>query len=296
VFDIVIPTFNNLNELKDCLNSLTSESAHINKIIVCVDGSTDGTWEWLHDQSSLMFSMISIQHEDGENHGRQATRNLGFEHTESDYIVFLDSDFTVKSGILKEYEKEIRHHDVVLSNICFINSDSNHWAHYLTSRQHKTIGKSILPVEYYVSGCVVINRNVFEKAGKFDEQIITYGGDLAFSMQLKSIGIRSLRRAPNAVVEGRETKTSVQVIRQHQQIIEGTLPYLLNKYGTDKSYPYHLETILRMNKIFPLRKITVLHALKQVIPSVLEYSRPNWITDSVLRLAIVLTMVASCND
>ena len=47
MFSIIIPTLNNLNYLKLCINSLKKNSSLNHEIIIHVNNGTDGTLEYL---------------------------------------------------------------------------------------------------------------------------------------------------------------------------------------------------------------------------------------------------------
>ena len=46
-FDIIIATYNNLEELTKCLKSFEKQTYKEFNVFVCVDGSTDGTLNYL---------------------------------------------------------------------------------------------------------------------------------------------------------------------------------------------------------------------------------------------------------
>lgn len=55
-FSVLIPTQNMLLYLKDCLSALERNSKLTNEIIVCNDGSSDGTREWLQEAKAFIES------------------------------------------------------------------------------------------------------------------------------------------------------------------------------------------------------------------------------------------------
>ena len=50
MFSIIIPTFNNLDYLKLCINSIKKNSTFQHEIIVHVNEGIDGTTQYLKDQ------------------------------------------------------------------------------------------------------------------------------------------------------------------------------------------------------------------------------------------------------
>lgn len=89
---IIIPTHNRLWSLPRCINSISSESLNL-EIIVIDDGSDDGTWEWLQQQSNI----ISFRQ---EKWGKPWAVNKAFSIAKGKYIKFLDSDDWIISGAL----------------------------------------------------------------------------------------------------------------------------------------------------------------------------------------------------
>jgi glycosyltransferase involved in cell wall biosynthesis len=88
---VIIPTYNNLPELRLCLKALSQQSYKDFVAYVCVDGSTDGTLEYLRCQPYEFVKVLT--HPDGRNHGRNAARNLALPYLHQHrWVAFLDSD------------------------------------------------------------------------------------------------------------------------------------------------------------------------------------------------------------
>jgi glycosyltransferase involved in cell wall biosynthesis len=85
-FSILIPTWNNLEYLKFCINSLRKNSRFTNQIIVFVNEGKDGTAEWLAEQKDIDF--IHDQQNKGVCYAVNACRTL----VETDYIVYMNDD------------------------------------------------------------------------------------------------------------------------------------------------------------------------------------------------------------
>ena len=103
-FDVIIPTFNNLPDLKQCLEGFSKQTFKDFRVIVCVDGSTDGTNEYL-DSEKFEFSLLKLTHPNGINMGRDETRNLALPEINSKFLLFIDSDiFSSENLLLKHYD------------------------------------------------------------------------------------------------------------------------------------------------------------------------------------------------
>ena len=97
---IVIPAYNRLwclpKAIDSCRNTLCKT-----EIIVVDDGSTDGTWQWLQQQTNI----VSIRQ---ENQGQTYAINKGVSAATGQYIRFLDSDDFLCKGIIdKQFEKAV---------------------------------------------------------------------------------------------------------------------------------------------------------------------------------------------
>src|SRR5690625_8014641 len=58
-FSIIIPSWNNLEYLKNCVNSLRRHSAFSHDIIIHINEGKDGTLEWVREQEDLSYCYSS---------------------------------------------------------------------------------------------------------------------------------------------------------------------------------------------------------------------------------------------
>ena len=134
LFSIILPTFNNLPELENCLKGFENQTLTDFKLLICVDGSTDGTAEFLH-RYRPNFEFKILFHNDRKNHGRNAARNLAIDHLDSEYVVFIDSDLVPQTQYLQSHYEVLKDGDSVsIGDIRWTNADNNIWAKYQMSR------------------------------------------------------------------------------------------------------------------------------------------------------------------
>lgn len=81
---IIIPTYNRLWALPKAIESIRA-TKNLHEIIVVDDGSTDGTSDWLAQQSDIVAVRT-------ENWGKDWAVNRGFAMARGTYVRFLDSD------------------------------------------------------------------------------------------------------------------------------------------------------------------------------------------------------------
>lgn len=86
---IVMPLYNSLPYVGDCLQSVLSQSYENIQVIVVDDGSDDGSREYVQGiaQNDSRVTLLCKGH---ENAG--VARNFGLAHVEGKYVYFLDSD------------------------------------------------------------------------------------------------------------------------------------------------------------------------------------------------------------
>jgi glycosyltransferase involved in cell wall biosynthesis len=172
-----LPTFNNLEELKKAINSILPHSV---PFVVGVDGSTDGTVEWLQ-QNHYSF----LHHPNFENRGRAATRNLALS-LNWDWIIFMDSDLEF-TGKLHTFFQNPSHINIYVGYVTYHNKKNNPWLEYCSTRGvHKSIVGPI-SFESFATGICAVPKPLFHHLKGFDEQFTSYGGeDLEFAMRAKN--------------------------------------------------------------------------------------------------------------
>tara|TARA_B100000787_G_scaffold168655_1_gene157841 strand:+ start:7441 stop:8358 length:918 start_codon:yes stop_codon:yes gene_type:complete len=87
-FSIIIPTFNDLNNLKRCLRGVYKQTFHDYEIIIINDGSSDETKFFLNSLNKKNITIINLE----KNKGPAFSRNLGINSCKGFWVAFLDSD------------------------------------------------------------------------------------------------------------------------------------------------------------------------------------------------------------
>lgn len=98
---VVIPTHDRAVWLRECVESVLTQSLPASEVVVVDDGSTDETLEML-DSFGSRIVVVSQQRS-----GPAAARNRGVRRTSSEWIVFVDSDDRLQPHAL---ETLARHH------------------------------------------------------------------------------------------------------------------------------------------------------------------------------------------
>lgn len=97
---VIVPVYNTEKYLKQCLDSLISQTLKEIQIVIINDGSTDSSANIIqqyHDKYPEKIVAVTK-----ENGGQGTARNLGLQYCTGEYIGFMDSDDYARSDM---YEK-----------------------------------------------------------------------------------------------------------------------------------------------------------------------------------------------
>jgi glycosyltransferase involved in cell wall biosynthesis len=112
-FSIVIPVYNVAPYLKQCIDSILSQTYCCFETICVNDGSTDGSMSIL-EEYQRKYPQITIISQ--ANKGLSAARNAGIQAAKGDYIFFLDSDDWIEPDTLKILAEKQSGEDMVCFN------------------------------------------------------------------------------------------------------------------------------------------------------------------------------------
>lgn len=179
IFDIIIPTMNNLAELRDCLEGFQNQLFKEFRVICCIDGSTDGTNEFLNI-AAFNYQILKLNHEDNKSKGRDETRNLALYHLNSEYVLLIDSDTIPSPELLKNHYDLLKSKDCISVGDVRINDiNENVWSYYLQTRgKRKFKNLEEIPAYYLNTQNVAFRSKYFIEIGGQDTDLSnSYGGD-----------------------------------------------------------------------------------------------------------------------
>lgn len=103
-FSIIVPIYNVEKYLKQCLDSILSQTYPNFELILVNDGSTDSCGE-ICEKYQAKDERIHIIHQ--ENRGLLAARRVGIKAATGDYIIHVDSDDYVMDTLLEKLYNKI---------------------------------------------------------------------------------------------------------------------------------------------------------------------------------------------
>jgi len=89
VFSILIPTWNNLAYLQNCISAIRKNSSYRHQLIIHVNEGKDGTLDWIEQQPDIDYTYSR------ENVGICFALNAGRELVSTSYMVYLNDDMYV---------------------------------------------------------------------------------------------------------------------------------------------------------------------------------------------------------
>ncbi|MBQ4536162.1 MAG: glycosyltransferase [Lachnospiraceae bacterium] len=213
---IVIPNYNGIKYLEDCLNSIMmqTDDAPEFEVLIVDNGSTDGSRELLVklEQETALSGRV--------NKGRNLIRNIlleentgfchavnvGIEASQSPYVLLLNNDTKIKTGFIKNLYNAIQTNDRIFS----VSSKMLMWDkpellddagdYYNALGWAFARGKGKLAAKYNqranifsaCGGASIYRKAVFEEIGLFDEAHFAYLEDLDIGYRARIAGYRNI--------------------------------------------------------------------------------------------------------
>ncbi|MDO9399092.1 MAG: glycosyltransferase family A protein [bacterium] len=98
MISIIIPVYNQAEEIKKCFDSILLQSYSNYEIIVVNDGSSDNIDEVIKNYQTKFAKFIYISQ---RNQGACITRNNGAKEAKGDYLIFCDADVIMDPKMLE---------------------------------------------------------------------------------------------------------------------------------------------------------------------------------------------------
>ncbi len=189
---VVIPTYNRLPILRQCLAALEAQQLaqplSDYEVVLVDDGSSDDTVGWIEAHRHALPHLRLVEQEHG---GPALGRNRGVAAARGDGVVFIDSDLVVRPDFLVQHARALaadwaRRGDRLSFTYGAVINTANF--EDPTAERHKLRD---LSWAYFATGNVAIERELLERAGLFDPAFRLYGWeDLELGERLRRLGVR----------------------------------------------------------------------------------------------------------
>ena len=156
-YTVVSAVYNVEKYLNDYFSSLTKQSLNFKKhiqLILVDDGSTDRSAEIIKQWQAKFPKNIHYFYK--ENGGQASARNLGLQHTQTEWVVFTDPDDYLHPDYFKSVDTQISHHPsavTVATNIKFFFENQNivKDSHPLKFRFNKTQVVDVAKLDKFIN-------------------------------------------------------------------------------------------------------------------------------------------------
>ena len=193
MFSILIPSFNNLEYLKTCINSLKKNSEYAHQIIVHINEGADGSLEYVKENNfEYTYSENNI--------GMPKALNKSSKLANFDYILISHDDFYFCPGWDTEFVKEInniKHNNFYLSGTMVgagqIEFDVGQTVDNFNETKLLNNLDNIKTFDFQgTTKCPgLVHKDIWEKVGGWSEEFSPTGGDdTDFAMKLWKMNIR----------------------------------------------------------------------------------------------------------
>ena len=167
---IIVPVYNNPNDLEECLSALLALSWPNSEIIVVDDGSEDDTPIVAERMGVKVIRM-------GENSGVAAARNCGATHATGEILFFVDADVVVAPGAIERVVKTFEDNPDL--SAVFGSYDAQPRARGMVSQYRNLLHHFVhqngnAEASTFWAGCGAIRKSAFQEIGGFDAKRFRY--------------------------------------------------------------------------------------------------------------------------
>lgn len=168
---VIIPAYNQGLYLKEAVQSVLGQTYPNFELIIVDDGSTDNTADVVH-----RFQDQRIRYIYQENRGLSAARNAGIQHSDGEFLTFLDSDDLFFPDKLEVLLAELEQHPevgFVAGQAVLIDEHGNPLGEVFSTPLPDDPARLLLWNPLHVCS-VMVRRLWIDRVGLFDERFRAY--------------------------------------------------------------------------------------------------------------------------
>lgn len=255
---VIVPVFNGEKFIVRALNTIFEQSFLPTEVIIVDDGSKDKTVELINRyiaDNIKVKKYLKILYQ--KNKGAGAARNKALAITTSKWIAFLDSDdLWDKKKLEKINEIIMKNPDVGIITHDEYEAEENNLNSQKYIPRHKNLKREDLFLQLYKgnifsTSCMVIKKEIIEKAGNFDETLLSaqdydlwircsqYSNVIYLKEPLATYIVRSDNITSNTY---RRYKCEIKIYKKYQEKI-------ISKFGIKDGKKIILKRIYTIHKV-----------------------------------------------
>ena len=172
----IVPLFNGEQFISESIESLLSQTCPIDEIIVIDDKSTDQGLKKVQKLAEANQTIKLLRN--SSNKGSSHCRNIGIKESSGDYVLFLDQDDYLCANFndeVRNYLRKQQSNEIVgIHTSYFIIDENGDNSTEYSDKQiqpDEFLGYQFVRNRILSNSGAVIKKNVFEKAGLYDESL-----------------------------------------------------------------------------------------------------------------------------
>jgi GT2 family glycosyltransferase len=237
---VIVLNWNGKHLLKECLDSLLSQTYRNFEIVLVDNGSEDGSVRFLEDNYGGRITLVRSE----RNLGFAAGNNLGIKHSKGKFIALLNNDTSADSHWLESliaFMESNKGAGMVGSKILnyYRKNEIDNTGHLLfpdglnrgRGRLDTDLGQFDNSTEIlFPSGCAALySRKMLNDISGFDEEFFLYGDDADIGIHGRLLGYNAVY-CPHAVVFHKYSETAGSYSEIKAFYVERNRIWLLFKY------------------------------------------------------------------
>ena len=241
---VVVVTYNRLELLKQCIESVRNQIQKPNIIIVVNNGSTDGTLGWLNDQKNIIQI---VQENIGGAGGFYTGMKFAYEKN-FDWVWCMDDDCTADCNALEFLLKHLKNGSI-LNSLVLSSQNSENLAFGLYEfkrsnyyKEFKDVNeKEVIESQNFFNGSL-FPRKVFKDVGFPSKELFIRGDEFEYFLRITKAGYNVYTITNSIIYHPPEKKIIVNL---------GIISYEFLFLNSFKRY-YHTRNLLLISKNYDL--------------------------------------------
>lgn len=231
LISVIVPVYNTENYIRDCLDSILTQTYTNLEVIVIDDGSKDKSEEIIQE---YIAKDNRVKYFKQENSGLSATRNKGMDIAQGEFISFIDSD-----DAINKYFYETLYDALITTNVSiaecklknFLNieelNDIRNSQEYKILNYYNFIESPIIQGSFGESSCTKLYKSEFIKTFRFDIGKIFEDSRIIHKMYCKAENIVFVdfegyyyRKSPNSITRSKINEKQLELLDVIENRIE----------------------------------------------------------------------------
>jgi len=230
---IIIPAYNEENNILSCLNSILKSDYELDKLQVVVvnDQSEDNTEEVVQRFMKEHRQLIDMKLVNGLHQGKSKTLNLGISSSKHDLVLTIDADIIISENTIKELVKPMFFKDVAATNsVAFIKNPSNaieqfqRIEYFLNNLIRVSFSRVFENSIWFFGAVACYKKKILEKIGYFKKDTLTEDMDICLEMYNLDYKIIT---STKAIITTKACSTLKDLFKQRMRWYYGALQALV---------------------------------------------------------------------